>query len=409
MIAKGQTIGTFDAGAQASHSEYAKAILLIIFSYEGWENAAFVAGEIPRNRHYVLRRGFLSAVFVVGILYITLVAIFLYGLLDYTSDGSTSTIRTDVSFAPLLFGGSVAAEKAFGVLIAISAIGSVISIVYTFARVKQAIGHMNILPWSRLWKADDRQHANNYHSDLERSPMGGLILHALTTIIVISATAAIPNIIDAISFPGIMQTYAHSIISIVVALGLPRLRFRAELLGFDDEDDLANWHALDRKLIRPWHSEKWYAVVPLILLLLVYAACNLFVVIEYCIPPYNGVDGWVPLLIFGILTVAAVIYYFAIFASFFLRELPPRSGERRKHGFSILKWVNTTVQIEKTEEFDMFSSDARRFGKRRSITYRHAVGGNWWVYWLFGGEVAPPSPWEDLMTALDSLKFWRRW
>lgn len=85
---------------------WAKALLLVLFSFEGWENATFVstrpdggqnrstsiadaevtwqvAGEIPQRKENknVLRQGFTTAVILVGILYLCAVAVFVCDLL----------------------------------------------------------------------------------------------------------------------------------------------------------------------------------------------------------------------------------------------------------------------------------------------------------------------------------------
>jgi len=58
-----------------SKVSFAKALLVVLFSFEGWENATFVAGEIPRSKQRVLRRGFLTAACTVGSLYLLVVGI----------------------------------------------------------------------------------------------------------------------------------------------------------------------------------------------------------------------------------------------------------------------------------------------------------------------------------------------
>lgn len=54
--------------ANPNVSSSATAFLYIVFSFAGWENATFVSGEIPS--YDVLRRGCLSAVWIVGLLYV---------------------------------------------------------------------------------------------------------------------------------------------------------------------------------------------------------------------------------------------------------------------------------------------------------------------------------------------------
>jgi len=55
---------------------YAQALLIVLYSYEGWENATFVAGEIDTEDPATLRKGFIWAVCVVGLLYMLLNVVF---------------------------------------------------------------------------------------------------------------------------------------------------------------------------------------------------------------------------------------------------------------------------------------------------------------------------------------------
>ncbi|EXL97601.1 hypothetical protein FOIG_09926 [Fusarium odoratissimum NRRL 54006] len=63
-----------------SKVQFAKALLAVLFSFEGWENATFVAGGIPRRKHKVLRVGFITAVCTVGVLYLMVVAVVLHSI-----------------------------------------------------------------------------------------------------------------------------------------------------------------------------------------------------------------------------------------------------------------------------------------------------------------------------------------
>ncbi|KAL2274877.1 hypothetical protein FJTKL_02697 [Diaporthe vaccinii] len=142
---------------------WAKAMLLVLFSFEGWENATFVAGEIPqRKENKSVRQGFTTAVILVGILYLCTAAVLLeafpYGenlqtavTLNYASYYSSFSLVNDGlenSAKP-----DAASIRAWAIVIAISCLGSLNSIIYTFSRVKQAIGQANILPWSNIWKS----------------------------------------------------------------------------------------------------------------------------------------------------------------------------------------------------------------------------------------------------------------
>ncbi|KAK4182320.1 amino acid/polyamine transporter I, partial [Podospora australis] len=129
---------------------FAKALLAVLFSFEGWENATFVAGEIPRNRPHILQRGFIWAVMVVGILYLCVVSV----VLDAITWEQLKSAGTNLSFAQMLTGNGTAARRGWAIMTAISSLGSLNAIIYTFSRVKQAIGQADILPWSKLWKKD---------------------------------------------------------------------------------------------------------------------------------------------------------------------------------------------------------------------------------------------------------------
>jgi hypothetical protein len=79
------------------------------------------------------------------------------------------------------------------------------------AKVKQVIGMSNIIPWSKLWESTSpiprpRQLAKGHPE--RPTPKGGLILHWLMSLVLISATSRMYNINEAIGFPGNLQAYA---------------------------------------------------------------------------------------------------------------------------------------------------------------------------------------------------------
>lgn len=81
----------------------------------------------------------------------------------------------------------------------------------TWLPVKQAIGQAEILPWSRYLKQDDilqRSHSGpDEDAFVYKSPQGGLIVHWVMTVVVISATAGSHGTMEAASIPGYIQTY----------------------------------------------------------------------------------------------------------------------------------------------------------------------------------------------------------
>lgn len=128
--------------------------------------------------------------------------------------------------------------RAWAIIIAISCLGSLNSIIYTFSRgtdplpspppqagptaladlchrpkVKQAIGQANILPWSNVWKKSHTLSKGKREDDIKyKSPQGGLIAHWLMSVVFIAAGSGIHSLTESIILPGYFQTYAHAFI-----------------------------------------------------------------------------------------------------------------------------------------------------------------------------------------------------
>jgi hypothetical protein len=77
--------------------------------------------------------------------------------------------------------------------------------------VKQVIGMSNAIPWSKVWKSGSCVSApaaiSRGQSQIP-TPKGGLILHWIFSVVLISATAGMGHISEAIGFPGNLQAYA---------------------------------------------------------------------------------------------------------------------------------------------------------------------------------------------------------
>ena len=66
------------------------------------------------------------------------------------------------------------------------------------------------------------------------------MVYWIINVVAISASARIKSgLANAISFPGIVQAYAHSLILIPLSLRYFRIRFRAEALGFKRENQIS--------------------------------------------------------------------------------------------------------------------------------------------------------------------------
>ena len=369
-----------------SAADAAKAMLLVIFSFEGWENATFVAGEIAPEDQSNLRKGFMCAVAVVGCLYMAIVAVFMYAV---------PYVPITIQFAPVLFGNSQGAYQAWSVIIAISTLGSMNSIIYTFSRLKQVIGVGNIFPWSHFWSSDSPDLKDHRNYDVDKSPRGGLWLHWIMSVILIAISAGVDSTLESISMPGLIQTYTHCLIIVFISFGAFRLPSRARNLKPTQE---RTPNSLDRKI----SDRKWAWQWPLYFLVAVYLLANLMVVIGNVIPPYVSQDGilgshgwkvsdhnrtltctsanptnmtfgvpitpgrvstlqgWIlPCVSVGMLIIG-VIYYYSLLGI-------------RANTISIARIAGVAPEITRSPRYDSRKERVYRFGSRREIEYLPVV------------------------------------
>ncbi|RSM09322.1 hypothetical protein CEP52_004215 [Fusarium oligoseptatum] len=285
---------------------FAKALLAVLFSFEGWENATFVAGEIPAGKHHILRRGFIIAVFLVGTIYLAIVGLFLQAISwQDISDG-----HENVNYPPMFSQNNIRARRAWPIIAAISSFGSLNAIIYTFSRVKQAIGQAEIFPWSRYLKKDDklqRDHDGPAEDDfLHKAPQGGLIAHWIMSVIVISASAGIPTTLEAVGLPGYIQTYIHCFFQGVLGIGFYHLKSRDKALWSSDTSR-RHWFRRFLQFLQSW------LIVP------IYIGLNGAILVINAMGPYKGTDGssasfdgrGFPAMVGGILVIG--IGYYVVF------------------------------------------------------------------------------------------------
>ncbi|KAF2230726.1 hypothetical protein EV356DRAFT_579747 [Viridothelium virens] len=211
------------------------ALVTIFYAYEGWENATYVsplyvisfaeqltfmeqvAGEIHALRvspgrstsSSTLRWGAMLAVVVVTLLYF-LVAFGYYTACSYTDiTNADNDLGMAIYLAHQIWGSTHGLSVAF----ALSAVGNLIAVIYTFSKVKQAIAVQRILPfWSFLEKDSE-------------NPRGALVLHWLVTTIFILAC---PTSADGYNFVIGINEYARIIITLFIAAGFLVLHTRMD-------------------------------------------------------------------------------------------------------------------------------------------------------------------------------------
>ncbi|RKL10713.1 hypothetical protein BFJ68_g8691 [Fusarium oxysporum] len=372
----------------------------MILIFEGWENATFVAGGIPRRKHRVLRVGFISAVCTVGVPYLIVVAVVLHSIhYDDFPEGHNH------NYPPIL-------------------------------SVKQVIGQAEVLPWSRYLKQDDcikrteRTREDDFHY---RSPQGGLIAHWLFTVLMIAISASIKSTLESVGLPGYIQTYTHCFILMVLGLGSLNLRSRQRALsvsGVPAESSTG--------------MGSFFGAVVLVSIP-IYIMLNVTILVVVAIPPYRSSNlsgdafpGWgFPFIVASVLVVGTI--YYLLFFGAACRSYEPLatnndseeegSGSRvfsgilsPKSRWNLMQYGGVKCLIMKDYSYKDFER-VYRFGRRWEIVYaikgvdrenpgeappRDGTTFTMLLYWVFGGTRLKNdrTPWARFKQRLDKAFPW---
>lgn len=129
---------------------YATALLQVVYSYKGWENANYVLGEL-RNPQRTLRIAAPLAVVGVTVLYV------LANLAYFAAIPKGELARSEVIVAGLffrnMFGESVAA-RSLPAFVALSNVGNVLAVSFAHSRVNEELAKEGVLPWSKFWASN---------------------------------------------------------------------------------------------------------------------------------------------------------------------------------------------------------------------------------------------------------------
>lgn len=134
---------------------YATALLRIIYSYKGWENANYVVGEL-RDPRRTLALAAPLAVGGVTVLYV------LANVAYFAAIPKEALAKAEVIVAGLffrnVFGESVAA-RTLPAFVALSNLGNVLAVSFAHARVNQELAKEGLLPLSRFWASNRPRNA----------------------------------------------------------------------------------------------------------------------------------------------------------------------------------------------------------------------------------------------------------
>jgi amino acid transporter len=191
----------------ASH-DLALAMILVLFTYGGWRNISFVAGEVidpARNLTRALLLGTAAVTSIYLLVNLAFLAALGWGGVQHSESIAADSLRP-------LFG--AAGAVAISLLIATNCLGAVNGMIFTDSRIYYAMGREHrAYAWLGRWDP---------HLD---SPFRALLLQAAVTVVLV---LLIGRNSDAFSRLVVYSAPAYWLFSVLVALSLFRLRRRAD-------------------------------------------------------------------------------------------------------------------------------------------------------------------------------------
>ncbi|KAL2212999.1 amino acid transporter [Sarocladium strictum] len=244
---------------------YSNALLNVIYSYKGWENANYVVSELKNPRKTL---AIATPIAIGGVTILYLLANVAYFAAIPKSDLATSEVLVAGLFFRNVFGNSAGA-RSLPVFVCLSNLGNVLAVSFAHARLNQELAKEGMLPFSRFWASNKPFNA----------PASALFLHWLVTVIVLLAPPAGP----AYNFIVSLYTYPGVWINTFVTFGLIYLQWSKR----------ENW------------TSQWHTYLPISIL---YILANIFMIIVPFIPPEGSwnADGY-PYYVFPIVGVGVLL------------------------------------------------------------------------------------------------------
>ncbi|RPA75182.1 amino acid permease [Ascobolus immersus RN42] len=243
---------------------YANALLRIVYSYKGWENANYVMSELKKPKK-TLSIAAPLALAGVTILYV-LANIAYFAAVPKDEIVSSRVLIAGVFFRNVF--GNSAGARALPVFVAISNMGNVLAVSFAHSRLNQEFAKEGILPFSKFWASNKPFNA----------PAAALFLHWIVTVIILVA----PPAGEAYEFITDLYTYPGAWINSFVAAGLLYLHWNREK---------EQWQS-------PWKS--YWPIT------LIYFLMNVFLCIVPFIPPEKQTTSY-PYYVFPVVGVSVLL------------------------------------------------------------------------------------------------------
>ncbi|OGE50891.1 hypothetical protein PENARI_c015G03718 [Penicillium arizonense] len=288
----------FDGSGAASVYGTTNALVKVMFSYAGYENAFNVVNEV-RNPTKTLRWSAPLSLGLTATLYI------LANIAYFSAASKEEILESKVVAAGLFFEkvfGNSGAATALNFLICLSAFGNLLAVLIGQSRMLRECGRQGVLPWTSFWTS----------TRPFGTPLGPYLVKWGFTMLMILA----PPAGDAFNFIVDMGTYPGSIFALILAIGLVISRQRRKRLNLGAPDYQA------------WHVTVGFAILS-----------NLYMVVMPWYPPSTGATGgdvsfWYATycaVAVGIIALCGVYYYV------WIKLLP------RLQGF---KWEQTVLKLD---------------------------------------------------------------
>jgi len=188
---------------------YAVALLQILYTYSGWENANYVLSEV-RNAPRTLKFAAPLAVSTITVLYV-LANIAYFAALSKTDMVNSSEVIA-ATFFRHCWGSNAFVTKAVPAFLALSALGNVFAQSFAMPRVKQELAKEGILPFSRFFASDWPLNA----------PTGAIFLHWIFTVAIILGSVTV----DTYTFVTDLFIYTGNWIKLLLGIGMLYLTFK---------------------------------------------------------------------------------------------------------------------------------------------------------------------------------------
>ena len=175
------------------------ALILVLFTFGGWNEMAYVAAEVKNPNRNIIRALVLGTA-AVTVLYLLVNGAFLWTL-GYAGTATSEAVATDTvkDVFPATIGG-----RLISALVCISALGAINGLVFTGARISYAVGADH-----RAFRVLGRWHSRR------GTPVPALLVQALIAIVLI---VALGSFVDTIIYaaPAVYSFYLATTLAVIV-------------------------------------------------------------------------------------------------------------------------------------------------------------------------------------------------